>query len=204
MGGRGSGSKARYLTTSDAYVFGVRALVKSAVEHQAVYGLNNWQIIMMERRGHPSRRVDCIFDFEALRLELGYRRPDADSWGCEVLRLKSVRCHFGGSRWFACCPDCGRPTAALYGLPFACRRCKGLAYPTTRMREADRLLSRARKLRRQFGDERPNDRRLLTVPMGVPPKPPGKWLKRHLAIEARIEAFEQRALELKSWRHALG
>lgn len=63
---------------------------------------------------------------------------------------------FGGERWWIVCPPCGRRCAAIYlvppgyirqhGMPWACRRCHRLIYPTQREGKGDRALRRLRSI----------------------------------------------------------
>ena len=61
-------------------------------------------------------------------------------------------CHFGGERPWWRCPVCGRRVAVIYlRRQPACRICLGLRYRSQRLRETDRALQRARRLRRRLG-----------------------------------------------------
>jgi hypothetical protein len=56
----------------------------------------------------------------------------------------------GGQRpWFLC--DCGRRAAILYGTPFRCRECHGIAYPSQRHSKRDAKLAKAQKVRMKLG-----------------------------------------------------
>jgi hypothetical protein len=73
----------------------------------------------------------------------------------EVLDLIYTGCNLGGRRaWFVCSRiGCGRKAAILYDTPkgFRCRHCARLIYQSTREREYDRLLRRARRVRFKAG-----------------------------------------------------
>jgi hypothetical protein len=59
------------------------------------------------------------------------------------VKLVKKPCHFGGRRWWFCCPNvvngqvCGKKVGALYlpfvdGKGFACRKCHNLAYESSK------------------------------------------------------------------------
>src|SRR5438309_760598 len=50
----------------------------------------------------------------------------------QSLELTSTPVHFGGARVCFVCPRCFERAAILYGSPFACRTCHGLAYESQR------------------------------------------------------------------------
>jgi hypothetical protein len=63
---------------------------------------------------------------------------------------------YGGTRWWFACPVCGGRCGAIYwvppgyrrrhGLPWACRRCQALVYPSQLESKGDRALRRLRKV----------------------------------------------------------
>lgn len=111
----------------------------------------------------------------ALALRLARTRQPGGAAAVEVhswIDLAWTPCQFGGHRpWFVCPGEaggapCGRQAAILYdaGDGFLCRRCVGLAYPSTRLDGRDRLLARSRRLRGRLGGGQPL--------AGLPRKPP--------------------------------
>ena len=66
--------------------------------------------------------------------------------------LAWVACNYG-MRAFFVCPECAIRKALLYAgtRGFACRQCYGLAYRSPREGKADRLMSKARKIRDRLG-----------------------------------------------------
>lgn len=48
----------------------------------------------------------------------------------QAVPIRQTPTHNGGHRLDWLCPKCGRPTRYLYGAPFLCRHCHGLAYPS--------------------------------------------------------------------------
>lgn len=67
--------------------------------------------------------------------------------------LVSTAPHFGGVRWWALCPGCGRRCAVLYGYGrgFACRLCLRLTYESTRENAFSRACRRVAKVRGRYG-----------------------------------------------------
>lgn len=106
----------------------------------------------------------------------------------ERVALERTPCPLGGSRpWFRC-PGCGGRVAILYGPHgiFRCRRCHGLAYPSTRQAGWQRQLAKANRLRAKLGG-----------PPGVgrvPPPPKGMRLRTYARIVREIDALDAAAL----------
>ena len=50
----------------------------------------------------------------------------------DTFHLQATEPHFGGQRWWFCCPKCGRAVAKVFlppgGMYFRCRPCLGLTY----------------------------------------------------------------------------
>jgi hypothetical protein len=138
--------------------------------------------------------------------ETHYERPrgvvgiEADESGVTVtangrtqwLGITVTPVHLGGSRpWFRC--GCGNRAAILYGSPhtggprFACRECKGLAYPSQREDPRYRPTTMASRIRQQLGGS-PS----LAAPF--PDKPKGMHWTTYERRRARGQAYEQRGL----------
>lgn len=64
--------------------------------------------------------------------------------------LDWVPCNYGGKRPLFVCPNCGRRMMILYSGPreFLCRKCHNLNYTSTSESDLDRLIRKARKVRR--------------------------------------------------------
>ena len=61
-------------------------------------------------------------------------------------------CHYGGTRPWFLCPDCGRRVAILHAAPhFACRLCHGLYYECQRSRGQWSALVQLQRLRMRLG-----------------------------------------------------
>jgi len=82
------------------------------------------------------------------------------------LRLDWTPCNYGGHRPWFLCPMCSRRVAVLYsGAAFACRQCRGLAYPTQRQSAVKRATLEAQRIRESLGGTR-----YFTDPLPLKPK----------------------------------
>ena len=61
----------------------------------------------------------------------------------------------GGDRQWLICPHCARRVAVVYGLGsgFLCRHCYGLPYSSQSEGGIDRMIRKARKIRKQIENE---------------------------------------------------
>ncbi|GGH12633.1 hypothetical protein GCM10007036_10640 [Alsobacter metallidurans] len=117
----------------------------------------------------------------ALRIRIGER--------CDWVHLERTEQPLGGERrWFRR-DECGRRAAVLYGFPLACRKCRGLAYPSQRETERDRGLRRARKARARVGGSGN-----LVEPF--PPRPKGMHARTYDRLWAAFIQAERRAVEM--------
>jgi hypothetical protein len=103
------------------------------------------------------------------------------------LTLASTAPYFGGQRWWALCPTCGRRCAILYGYGrgFACRLCLRLAYESTRENEFGRAGRRVNKVRDRYG-----------APRGMANPWPGKPHRMRWTTFARLLEREQRSVSV--------
>lgn len=103
------------------------------------------------------------------------------------VELAWTPCHLGGRRPWMICPNCGRPVGVLYSdfLTLACRRCRGLFYPSTREHPIFRHIRRAQALRCRLGGSAD-----LREP--IPPKPARRHWHVYLRSARRIAAVEER------------
>lgn len=76
---------------------------------------------------------------------------------------------FGGAQAYFRCPGCARRVRFLSGAGprFLCRTCHGLVHASTRERDGDRAMRRARKLRRRIGAEDCLDGAIGLKPKGM-------------------------------------
>jgi hypothetical protein len=69
------------------------------------------------------------------------------------IELDHQPCHFGGSRTWFLCPNCGRRTLALYSVAglFHCRICHRLTYVSQQSNKIDRLIHKIHKIYEKLG-----------------------------------------------------
>jgi len=106
---------------------------------------------LFQRRGEPWGSLEVKPQGDALGLS--YRHEATGREWQQDIAIKNTPCHFGGSRpWFVC-PDCGRRCGVLFmeTTGFACRVCSNLNYPSTREEPLDRQFHRAHALRARLG-----------------------------------------------------
>ena len=95
--------------------------------------------------------------------------------------------HYGGRRFWFCCPRCGDRARILYSPDFYCRRCSGLLHPSTRQTTRDRAVARAVGIRRGLGASGS-----LLEPF--PLKPKGMRRRAWLKLFSRCERYERKSL----------
>lgn len=153
-----------------------------------------------QRAGQPPQRmtVGARVDVLASTLAIAYRLPGHDAMERQTFAFEAEACSFGGERlWVRCV--CGRRARIMYGPRFACVKCHDLLYPTERMNEADRMISRARKIRVRAGSQG-LEHHYFVLRMGMPipllnPRR-GQWMSKFDRTEEQLERFEQRAIAL--------
>ena len=191
MGGPGSGTWYRWdkkSTVEDFLRLDIRKLQREGVlDRPGVTGWAWWD--------GRDRTADIRIHVDRDRLTLRYRtRGPGGDWRevAEPIPLDRTPCHFGGGRpWFRC-PGCGSRRAILYGGPlFRCRECHGLNYASQSEPPYDRLLRKARKIRRRLGGE-------PGALCPFPPKPKGMHWRTYDRL--RGEALEA---EMEGWHRAL-
>ena len=185
MGGPGSGRRWHYgakRSTADELRLDVRALHRKGLLKPNVGGSTTWT--SAGRRASIGFYVEGADRAEAFRLAYTINGEPRE----QRVRLEWTACHYGGVRPWALCPRCGRRIAVLYGgRAFACRQCRDLAYASTRQDRADRLITKAQRIRMRLGGS-PD----LTQPF--PWKPSGMhwrtyWRLRHEAEGAELDGL---------------
>lgn len=108
-------------------------------------------------------------------------------WGntIESVVLSETPCHFGGSRKWFDCPECGRRCGVLYVTRkgIACRTCSDLAYESQYEAPRDRMRRQLRKIRKVIG---------TGMELGNPFSPPPKGMS-----IARWKALIEEYIELR-------
>jgi len=152
MGGIGSGGWYRWQrrkTLEECRVLNVRDLKNQDLLRQGCTGSLSW-LRGRETTGSVSFRYDEPW------LILSYTYDDRgvpQSNHTESILLEWTPCNYGGSRpWFGC-PACGRRVVALalHRSRFLCRQCHKLPYKSQMEARIDRVIRRARKIRKKVG-----------------------------------------------------
>jgi len=107
----------------------------------------------------------------------------------EVVPLTPTPCNYGGARWWASCPNCNRRVAVLWGAPWLCRACHGLAYRSSQRSKGNRALDRGWDLRERFGPEDEDDCGELFDP---PERPKGMHRRTYERLCIRLDDAEDR------------
>jgi len=110
-------------------------------------------------------------------------------------------CHYGGERpWFEC-PNqrCWRRVGRLYlcGGYFVCRHCTGAAYASQNEAASDRLMRKARKIRRRLGAS-------TNLTEEIWPKPRGMHWRTFERLCDEAEAADHGSLILAARRLGIG
>jgi hypothetical protein len=87
----------------------------------------------------------------------------------ESIHLEHTPCHYGGSRTWFQCPNCGKRSGVLYlaGKYFVCRKCGGIHYASQSESETDRAIRKARKYRKQLQADADIDAPIMRKPKGM-------------------------------------
>lgn len=152
MGGRGSGNWYRWdskPTTEGQLGIDIRWLKKNGYLKPGYSGLLSWSC-----NGEESGSVR--YRIEINRMILNFRhRQNGGEWESveQDIPFDRTPCHYGGFRLWFNCPRCSRRVAVLYcaGKYFYCRHCYGLTYSSQQESRPDRLMRKARKIRKRLG-----------------------------------------------------
>ncbi len=152
MGGYGSGRGYRCdtkATTESQHRIDIRWLKKKGYLRPGSIGSLSWSW-NGEQTGSIGYRI------EKDQMILNYRhRPNRGEWEQveQFITFDRTRCSYGGHRTWFRCTRCHRRVALLYGAGkyFYCRHCYNLAYGSQQEDKVDRLMRKARKIRRRLG-----------------------------------------------------
>ena len=151
MGGYGSGNWYRWdskSTTESQYRIDIRWLKKQGYLRPTNFGFLSWSCCN-KQTGYINYRM------EADRMVLNYRyRFYGGEWKDveQTVLFDRTLCNYGGYRTWFLCPRCYRRVAVLYGAGkyFYCRHCYNLTYASQQQRFGDRMMRKARNIRRQM------------------------------------------------------
>lgn len=152
MGGCGSGRWQSYggkRTTESQHRIDIRWLKKQGYLRSGLVGSLSWS-----SRDEQTGVIN--FRMEEGRMVLSFRhRTYGEDWQPveQVILLDWTSCNYGGKRPWFLCPHCHKRVAVLYGAGkyFLCRHCYDLAYASQHEGKADRLMRKARRIRRRLG-----------------------------------------------------
>jgi len=152
MGGKGSGWYLRWSTkstTESQHRIDIRWMKKQGYLWPGTAGSLSWSC-RDEQTGSIRYRM------ETGRMVLNYRyRRHGEEWEDveQSISLDWTPCHYGGKRTWFLCPHCNRRVAVLYGAGryFLCRHCYNLTYASQQVQRCDRLMEKARGIRKRLG-----------------------------------------------------
>jgi len=152
MGGRGSGYWYRWnakTTTESQHRIDIRWLKKQGYLWPGAAGILSWTC-----RNEQTGAIR--FHMELSNLVLNYRRRSHnEEWEDveQVISFDRTPCNYGGKRTWFLCPHCNRRVALLYGAGkyFLCRHCYNLTYASQQTQRYERLMEKARAIRKRLG-----------------------------------------------------
>lgn len=196
MGGYGSGSWYRWnskRTTESQHRIDVRLLRKWGYLNGSMFvGTWSWSC-----GGNPTGSINYRVDSE--RMVLSYRhRARRGEWESveQTIHFDLTPCNYGGRRYWFLCPRCYRRVAVLYGAGkyFYCRHCYGLTYASQQERLGDRMMRKARNIRKRLDSNN-------TVFDLFPLKPKGMHWKTYERL--KLEADRAAAIGFGLWEQKL-
>lgn len=168
MGGLGSGNWYRWdtqTTTSEVHSVDIRYLKKRGFLRTGSMGTLSWI-----RGGEQSGNIRFITHGNSLQLIYKHKQYGED-WidRNESIKFDWTPCNYGGSRQWLICPHCGKRVVIIYGLSsgFLCRHCYKLPYTSQRETYLDRMMRKARKIRKRLDADNDLDVPIFHKPKGM-------------------------------------
>lgn len=190
MGGPGSGNWYRWSSRpviEDGLTLDLNRLIRQKNVSPGAWsrGTLTWSVVDTgERVASISYEADMT-DPDGAWMRLHYKRDDAP-YDYKV-RLTTTRPNYGGRRWWFVCPSRGTRAAKLHLPPggdwFASRQAYGLAYRTQNEDFADRMTSKAQRIRRKLGGS-------ASLAEPFPEKPKGMHWRTYERLCAEADYFE--------------
>ena len=188
MGGLGSGSWMRWnakSTTESQNRIDIRLLKKwGCLKGSPIsIGACSWS-----RNGNETGSIGYwVHSHEYMVLSYRHRSRGGD-WKPVEQRIKFDRtpCNYGGYRLWLLCPRCSRRVALIYGAGkyFLCRHCYRLTYASQQEGYPDRMLEKARKIRKRLDKD--------NGPMDLfPLKPKHMHWSTYLRLRSKAERAER-------------
>jgi hypothetical protein len=164
MGGYGSGRRWDAKSTVEEYNrIDIRWLKQQGCLRPGYAGSIEWSC-----NGSPSGSVGARMVGDTFVLAYNHRDRDGQWTPVEqTIQLSRSSCNYGGYRYWFLCPQCNARVAVLCraGKYFLCRHCHNLNYASQHENVADRMMRKARKIRKRLeGDIN------LTIPVAFKPK----------------------------------
>ena len=168
MGGPGSGRWYRWDskdTTENHNRIDIRWLRKQGYLRPNTSGSLSWS-----SGDEQSDLINFMLDSGQMTLKYLYRYRGGELESVEqVIPFDRTPCNFGGHRLWFLCPRCYKRVALLYGAGkyFYCRNCHNLNYASQHESMPDRLMRKARKIRKILGASNNLTEQILFKPKGV-------------------------------------
>ncbi|SHH63225.1 hypothetical protein [Desulfofustis glycolicus] len=150
MGGYGSGRRWNAKSAIERQSgLDIRLLKKDGCLREGFQGSISWGC-----NGSTTNSVNVRITNGSLVLDYKHRFRGGE-WEPikQTIQFAYTPCHYGGMRTWFSCPSCYRRVAVVYGAGkyFLCRHCHNLTYASQQEGRADRMLRKARKIRRRLG-----------------------------------------------------
>jgi len=151
MGGYGSGRWYRWnskKTAESQYRIDIRWMKKQQYLRPGKVGVLAW-----ECGGKDTGSISFRMEHDRIILNYQNREKGGDWENIEdEIFFTWTPCNYGGRRPWLICPGCGRRVAVLYGGKYyRCRHCRNLNYTSQHENKPDRLMRKARKIRKRLG-----------------------------------------------------
>jgi len=159
MGGFGSGRYYRYssrTTTDDVKSIDIGFFRRSGCLPRSWPDFGGTRLLgslSWTRHEQETGSVGYEISYNALVLSFSHRRG-SDCWQDvnQAIRFDRTRCNYGGVRLWFRCPHCSSRIAVIYlgNDGFLCRHCYRLPYTSQHESLADRMMRKARKIRKRL------------------------------------------------------
>ena len=154
MGGSGSGSWYRWdskSTTESQNRIDIRWL-----KNQGSLRPGHIEFLSWSRGNEQTGSIGYRIETDCMVLNYQHRARGGEWENVkQVVSFDRTPCNYGGNRTWFLCPLCSRRVAVLYGAGkyFRCRHCYNLTYSSQQESRADRLMRKARKIRKIMGGD---------------------------------------------------
>jgi len=197
LGGIGSGTWCRWgkrLTLEECHRIDVRYMKKHNFLCEGASGTLSWT-----RRGEPSGAISCHYRNSSLTLTYSYcKDEEAHRSVTEHVFVEWTTCHFGGKRPWLRCPCCNGRVMILArtGPRFLCRKCHNLPYGSQTEMRIDRLIRKARKIRKKVGASDDLQEPIWRKPKGMHQKTFDRYANEDEAITDEINTYIKAKFQL--------